>query len=246
MPTAGKDVDPRAVFVLGASSSGKTTLCNALAQDLQLETELYIREVARNVMKMQGFSRKHTHLYEMQEAIMLAQLQAERSAAGYTCDGVRREDILLLSDRSAIDPVVYAATSGTPDAQDMQHRLLETPSLQQNMAFYRRSLFELDISFIVIPEELKKLDERVALVKSHLIQRSVLRRFVDFDLETNNFSCEKAIYNFKCTSKDIGELARGKYEPTTLERKRDSEEEEKNKILAGSRYSRCPGFVHGG
>ena len=107
-------------------------------------------------------------------------------------------------------------------------------------------LTELDISFIVIPEELKKLDERVALVKSHLIQRSVLRRFVDFDLETNNFSCEQAIYNFKCTSKDIGELARGKYEPTTLERKGDSEEEEKDKIIAGSRYQRCPGFVHGG
>ena len=141
MPGTGQDIEPRAVFVLGASSSGKTTLCNALAQDLQLETELYIREVARNVMKTQGFSRKHTHLYEMQEAIMLAQLQAERSAAGYTGDGVRRVDILLLSDRSAIDPVVYAATSGTPDAQDMQHRLLETPSLQQNMAFYRRSLF---------------------------------------------------------------------------------------------------------
>ena len=61
-------------------------------------------------------------------------------------------------------------------------------------------LTELDISFIVIPEELKNLDERVALVKSHLIPRLVLQRFIDFDLKFDNFSCDQAIYSGKSTS----------------------------------------------
>ena len=51
----------RAVFVVGASSVGKTTLCNAIARELQVEPARWIRETAREVMRTQGFSRDTTH-----------------------------------------------------------------------------------------------------------------------------------------------------------------------------------------
>lgn len=141
MPDTSHSGSLQAVFVLGPSSSGKTTLCNAVARDLQVESELYIREIARNVMKTRGFTRNDTHTYEMQEAIMLAQLQAEQKALNYASDGHECRGFLLLSDRSAIDPVVYAATSSIPDAAEIRERLLQIPSFQENLQFYRESLF---------------------------------------------------------------------------------------------------------
>ena len=108
-PSSSSPSQP-AIFIVGPSSCGKTTLCNALADDLQLKPELYIQEMARVVMAGQGFTRDDIHTYAMQNAIMNAQLRAEKEA-------VRHQDaklgVLFLSDRSAVDPVIYAATCGT-------------------------------------------------------------------------------------------------------------------------------------
>ena len=66
-----------AIIVLGPSSSGKTTLCDALAEELCVPNTRYIKEIARTVMKTQGFSRKDTSSFDMQAAIMSAQAKAE-------------------------------------------------------------------------------------------------------------------------------------------------------------------------
>lgn len=127
----------RAIFVVGASSTGKTTLCKATAEALAVEAGRWIRETAREVMRTQGFSRDTTHQVEMQHAIMVAQLKAEAEVRKQpTSHGT----ILLLSDRSAVDPIVYAATSGV-DGEAKRRRLMHDPMFQATLPFYRESLF---------------------------------------------------------------------------------------------------------
>ena len=149
MPRPPSSPSQPAIFIVGPSSCGKTTLCNALAEDLQLKPELYIQEMARVVMATQGFTRDDIHTYEMQNAIMNAQLRAEQDAARHRD---AKASVLFLSDRSAVDPVIYAATCGTKDAESMSDRLLHARELQENLPFYRKSLFgasrvSLDASF---------------------------------------------------------------------------------------------------
>ncbi|KAH9941432.1 AAA domain-containing protein [Amylocystis lapponica] len=131
---------PRAIFILGPSSSGKTTLCNALVADLGLHTSRYIREVARNVMKTHGFTRADTDTYEMQYEIMIAQLRAEEVVLHRTVEDDSVE-VLLVSDRSAIDPIVYAAASTVAGASDRCRMLLGNSAFQAILPFYRDSLF---------------------------------------------------------------------------------------------------------
>lgn len=138
MPSATYAPYQPALFVVGPSSCGKTTLCNALADDLQLKPGQFIEERARVVMRTQGFTRDDIPTYAMQNAILVAQLKAEKDASRHADT---RNGILFLSDRSAIDPVIYAATSGWQDSERISERLLRTPALQENIAFYRRSLF---------------------------------------------------------------------------------------------------------
>ncbi|KAI0333201.1 hypothetical protein GY45DRAFT_1245171 [Cubamyces sp. BRFM 1775] len=130
-----------AVFVLGPSSSGKTTLCDALAEKLGIRPPQYIKEVARNVMKTHGFTRDNTDTYEMQYAIMAAQLEAEERAATTLQTTIVGSPKVILSDRSAIDPIVYAGTSGVPGALNRRRRLLEDVALQKMLPAYRNSLF---------------------------------------------------------------------------------------------------------
>lgn len=128
----------RAVFIVGASSVGKTTLCRALAEALGVEDSRHIREVARHVMKTQGFTRDDTHEYTMQHAIMTAQLEAEKSILK---QAVGPGGIILLSDRSAVDPIVYAATADVEDSTSNFSRLLSDTAFQATLPFYRQSLF---------------------------------------------------------------------------------------------------------
>ncbi|KAH9833399.1 AAA domain-containing protein, partial [Rhodofomes roseus] len=131
----------RAVFVLGPSSSGKTTLCDALARYLNLDRTRYVTEVARTVMRERGFSRKDVNTYEMQYAIMVAQLQAEEKVLARSMGTGDDASMALLSDRSAIDPIVYASTSKSPAAEDMRRRLLHNRDFQAILPLYRISLF---------------------------------------------------------------------------------------------------------
>ena len=130
-----------AIFVLGPSSSGKTTLCDALAAALNISAPMYIKEVARTVMKTHQFTRDNVDTYEMQQAILEAQLAAEQIAVASAMESGRADRRLVLSDRSAIDPCVYAAASTVPDAEVRSQRLLRHEGFRERLPFYRRSLF---------------------------------------------------------------------------------------------------------
>ncbi|OJT07640.1 hypothetical protein TRAPUB_1500, partial [Trametes pubescens] len=181
----------QAVFVLGPSSSGKTTLCDALAQELQVQPPQYIKEVARSVMKTHDFTRDDTDTYEMQHAIMSAQLDAEEQAtAALTTTKLNSGSVVVLSDRSAIDPIVYASTSTVPGAMDRRQRLLDDSRLQvvlepvpewihddgvrslEDPWEYNEALFttlkQLDIPYVVIGQEKKDILARVGFVMERL------------------------------------------------------------------------------
>ncbi|KIP05131.1 hypothetical protein PHLGIDRAFT_74753 [Phlebiopsis gigantea 11061_1 CR5-6] len=185
----------RAIFVVGASSVGKTTLCRALAINLAVEPRRYIQETARHVMKACGFTRDHVHLYEMQHAIMTAQIEAEQAILLY--DQGSHDNVLLLSDRSAVDPIVYAKTAAVQDSAGNASRLRCDASFQSILPFYRGALFvtewleddgvrsledpwkynshlcstltELDIPFIEISADMRNLKDRVEYVRGHLL-----------------------------------------------------------------------------
>ncbi|KAJ3798863.1 AAA domain-containing protein, partial [Lentinula aff. detonsa] len=102
----------RAVYIVGPSSAGKTTLCNALAARLRLPSSMHITEVARTVMKEQGFTRADVHSFAMQHAIVKAQVAKDWEARqNTTAENTTLGQPILLSDRSAVDAVVYAALS---------------------------------------------------------------------------------------------------------------------------------------
>jgi predicted ATPase len=104
------------IFVVGASSTGKTTLCRALEKQLKTggATVFHVTEVARTVMREQGFSRETVGTLAMQRAILQAQIAAEEKALQKIMgpDGSSEVDrpstVVLLCDRCAVDPVVYA------------------------------------------------------------------------------------------------------------------------------------------
>ena len=131
----------KAIFVLGPSSSGKSTLCDALARYLDLDRSRYVREVARTVMREQGFTRKDVDTYAMQHAIMAAQLKAEQKILESSEDSADEGCVVMLSDRSAVDPIVYATTSRSPGGEDMRRKLMKNENFQGVLPFYRQSLF---------------------------------------------------------------------------------------------------------
>ena len=91
-------------------------------------------------MKAYGFTRNDVDTFEMQYAIMTAQLDAEKKAIlalKQDKEGVP----LVLSDRSAVDPIVYAGTSRAVGGMETSQRLLETREFQETLPFYQISLF---------------------------------------------------------------------------------------------------------
>lgn len=108
----------RNVYIIGAQSTGKTTLINALEAQLEADRSAndrndfqqptVIREVARTVLKEKNYSRtdittSHIRALQLQKDILEAQYQAEtvmqtgETTSWYICD------------RSGLDPVVYTA-----------------------------------------------------------------------------------------------------------------------------------------
>ncbi|KAK7047003.1 AAA domain-containing protein [Favolaschia claudopus] len=123
----------RRVYVVGPSSTGKTTLCDALAKRLGIEENRLIKEVARTVIKELGLSRSDIGLLDMQKAIMLGHLKREQECEAET----------YLSDRSAVDPIVYAifTAANAQDAVARKETLVSLPEFQEALPRYRQSLF---------------------------------------------------------------------------------------------------------
>ena len=128
------------LYVVGPASTGKTTLCNAIAQSLKLRSWCYITEVARQVMKRRGFTREDVPKMEMQSGIMLAQLEREAEV----CERARSiGETLILSDRSGVDPIVYAVLTAKDERQAQQKKnlLVEHPTFQNALKRYRKARF---------------------------------------------------------------------------------------------------------
>lgn len=108
----------RCVYIIGAQGTGKTTLVNAIEDTFRKQTTLknhsganqptIIREVARNLLAELDFSRDdltkgNPRALQLQEHILAAQFEAEKSASTH-----QNPLGWLISDRSGIDPIVYA------------------------------------------------------------------------------------------------------------------------------------------
>ena len=98
------------------------------------------------MMRTHKYTRSDVDTYDMQHAIMSAQLEAESAAITHatqanTTGANNRRQQLILSDRSAIDPVVYARTSESPGGQERYQRLLQNPDLGETLPWYREGLF---------------------------------------------------------------------------------------------------------
>jgi predicted ATPase len=97
------------IYVIGAQCTGKTTLVTELHDMIQHQvTQLHtITEVAREVLKDHGFTRDDLYrplrAMQMQYLILEAQFRAENRSEG-----------MILSDRSGLDPLVYASKFGPP------------------------------------------------------------------------------------------------------------------------------------
>jgi nicotinamide riboside kinase len=110
---------------------------------LALDAPSYITEVARGVMRRKGFTREHVGRLEMQEAIMEAQLEAENESRVHVTQRAKVQ--VLLSDRSAVDAVVYAilTSRNKEEADDRRETLIGSPQFQLALSNYQQALFVL-------------------------------------------------------------------------------------------------------
>jgi nicotinamide riboside kinase len=129
------------IYVVGPSSTGKSTLCDELARELALQAPAYISEVARTVMRSEGFTRADVGKIEMQKAIMVAQLRREVEARLALANYEGRT--VLLSDRSAVDPIVYTELTSASKHEAIQRRrsLVDSPEFKHALPIYQQSVF---------------------------------------------------------------------------------------------------------
>jgi nicotinamide riboside kinase len=130
---------PPNIYIIGAQSTGKTTLVGAI-QDILLESPPFpvyppsiISEIARTVLAVHKFETHEIRdsprrCFELQSLILRAQYRAEEAVApsGWT-----------LSDRSAVDPIVYAKQLVGDEASDKLRQSTEWVVLKERM---RKSL----------------------------------------------------------------------------------------------------------
>lgn len=135
------------IYVVGPSSTGKSTLCGALFKHFISESQLpssrsdgrgvlpySISEVARKVMRERQFTRDDVGTLEMQQAILEAQVKAERDALASLASSEPTKEKLLLSDRCAIDALVYTRKFVSENAYKT---LCETSEFQEALRRYR-------------------------------------------------------------------------------------------------------------
>ncbi|KAK7422554.1 hypothetical protein QQX98_001577 [Neonectria punicea] len=102
-------MSPSNIYIVGAQCTGKTTLVEALERSYETAGDVappaVVREVARSVMKTHKFTAHDIisspdRCLTLQTLILNGQLDAERAAL--------RESGWIISDRSGLDPIVYA------------------------------------------------------------------------------------------------------------------------------------------
>ncbi|EGN92536.1 hypothetical protein SERLA73DRAFT_190868 [Serpula lacrymans var. lacrymans S7.3] len=162
-----KALSPLNIFIVGPSCTGKTTLCNALSKKLGLNNALFIKEVARSVMREQGYTRADVGNIEMQKAIMTAQLEREDGALS---EAERLAGHIILSDRSGIDPIIYATLTARNENEGQQHKnqLMRLPIFQKALSKYRQSIFVLlaPVEEWLVDDGVRSLDDSAQCVET--------------------------------------------------------------------------------
>ena len=98
----------RNVYIIGAQSTGKTTLVDALERSFDGALKpVVVREVARKVLQEKNYTRDDitnspVRALELQRHILEYQLAAESAADGSMSSW-------LICDRSGLDPIAYAS-----------------------------------------------------------------------------------------------------------------------------------------
>ncbi|KAM0465644.1 hypothetical protein ACHAPV_001699 [Trichoderma viride] len=105
-----QSLGPKNIYIIGAQCTGKTSLVNALENAFQespgTTPPAVVKEVARSVLKIHGFTAKDItsdpgRCLQLQTLILEAQFNTEREALvkhGW-----------IISDRSGMDPIIYAS-----------------------------------------------------------------------------------------------------------------------------------------
>ncbi|RDW87960.1 hypothetical protein BP5796_03654 [Coleophoma crateriformis] len=131
------------IYIIGPQSTGKTTLVNALEKafasgddsisSYNFTRPSIIREVARTVMKTCNFTRDDitnspTKALRLQELILKAQLKAEEAVLNGS-----PSTSWFISDRSGLDPIVYAKLFVGEDAAQQMISSDEWKTLEERM-----------------------------------------------------------------------------------------------------------------
>jgi predicted ATPase len=130
---------PRCIYIIGAQSTGKTTLVDALRRYFDksenrtwhgypIPRPSIIKEVARDVLREHNYTANDitsskTRALSLQRLILEAQLTAERTI----------ESNWFVSDRSGLDPLVYAKWYVGGDAARGLTESAEWTELKQHM-----------------------------------------------------------------------------------------------------------------
>jgi nicotinamide riboside kinase len=110
---AAEALNPKNIYIVGAQCTGKTIIVNALVThfDEAATKPLLIEEVARGVIQKHQYTPADmtdspVRALKLQHLILAAQVAAEEEAGSNW----------FISDRSAIDPIVYASLYASEEA----------------------------------------------------------------------------------------------------------------------------------
>ena len=134
---------PRNIFIIGPQCAGKTTLLEAVKAHFRQQVDsavsgsspkmpFIIREVARTVMEESGITRddiasSQPKALELQKLILKAQLDGEVEAYGSPFTD------WYISDRSGVDPIVYAEVHAGVNAREEMLEMTEWDLLKKRM-----------------------------------------------------------------------------------------------------------------
>lgn len=181
---------PANIYIIGAQCTGKTTLVNALKDYLTRYREqdtpdpIIISEVARNVLKELKIDRHDianspAKSLELQTAILKAQCKAE---------GVAKDAGWYISDRSGLDPIVYARLSVGEDAAQTLLNSADWATLERNMKEGRVFVCEAGCEWLIddgvrwLPDDSRHWDEFDRAFRNLLEQRKINFQVVPRDV----------------------------------------------------------------
>lgn len=168
----------KCVYFVGPGSTGKTTLTKSLCENECTPETFMLTEVARTVLgklkyTADDISNDPTKCYELQKEILLAQYRKENE--------LLEENRTYISDRCAIDPIVYAKFYLRGDTCDSLLDLKEWQEMKLRYQDEKRSLI-----VVIGPNETFLKDDGIRKMPTDLEQwKSFYKCFLEFMRKQN-------------------------------------------------------------